>query len=97
MRFARFFFALLASAFIFIVLMKVLFFALMAVFIIGGLSWAYRAAAYRHYRHNYDSRSGQPWSREYDAWRSHATPLDPRWPVTDVPPAKPYGRRIEVY
>lgn len=97
MRFARFVFALFVGAFLFIALMKLLFFGLMAAVIIGGASWIMRAMAYHHrygshYNYNYRYEYRSPFEGHMNAG---PTPLDPRW-HTGQKASNAYGRRIEV-
>jgi hypothetical protein len=101
MRFARFLFALFLGAFFFIVLMKLLFFGLIAAIIIGGVSWAMRARAYHHrygspYSYTYQYH---PWQQRHSPFEGNMTqgptPLEPRWQTT-YKTTPSYSRRIEV-
>ena len=105
MRFAKFFFALIFGAVFIITLFKVLFFALMATFVVGGIFLASRAFGYRRFRQ-------QQWASPYGSTAQFSPfngqqafpfggqqspfeqPLNPNWQKRPAAPV--HGRRIEV-
>jgi hypothetical protein len=95
MRPAKFLFALIIGAVFLITLVKVLFFALIAASVVGGIWLLTRLFASRYYG-AYGPPAGhwqpQPFAPQHSPY---AQPLDPNW-QRGFAPATPLGKRIEV-
>ena len=98
MRFAKFFFALIFGAVFIITLFKVLFFALMAAFVVGGIFLASRAFGYRRFQHQQWAQQYSPTTQQFSPFGNQQSPfeqpLNPNWQKRPAAPV--HGRRIEV-